>query len=155
ELVAVKAGGAGVDKVVLRLGPPVVELTTRLPGRQRMVPGVVAISPQAVQVHALALLGLNEARQLFEWPEVIVCVDGRHRVEGSLDLFVPGRFWSLLGENRGDQEQKRQTHHKQAAHNNRLLKKIPPIRGRQQNVGFGIRHESVAESGKAAKNCRI
>src|SRR5216683_2164175 len=56
ELIAIEAGGAGIDKIMLGLRPPIVKLLSRLPRRQRMVPSVVAVTPQPRQVHAPPVL---------------------------------------------------------------------------------------------------
>src|SRR5207244_2302664 len=61
QLVAVEAGGTGIVEVVPGPGPPVLELAARLPGRQGMVPGIVAIAPKAVEIHPFAVLGFNIA----------------------------------------------------------------------------------------------
>ena len=61
--------------------------------------GEIAVLPEPGQVHALAALGLHQAGQPVEGPEVVVGVDGRDRVERRLQAAVGGRVTSPLPEN--------------------------------------------------------
>src|SRR5205807_2294473 len=81
----IEASGASVDKIMLSLRPPIVELLSRLPRRQRMVPSVVTVPPQPRQIHAPAVLRFHVTRQLVERPKMIVRVDRGNRVEMRLD----------------------------------------------------------------------
>src|SRR5262249_35475039 len=75
KLIAVEAGGAGVGEIVLGFCPPTPKLLSRLPGSERMVPGVIAVPPQARQVHPSSMLGFHITRQLIERPKMIMRVD--------------------------------------------------------------------------------
>src|SRR5262249_46280131 len=88
KLIAIEAGGARVVKIVLCLGPPILEFAPGLPRRQFMIPRVVAVSPKAIQVHSFAVFRFEIAGQFVERPEMVVCINGRHTVEVLLDVAV-------------------------------------------------------------------
>ncbi len=81
ELVAVEAGGAGVVEVVPGAGPPGVERLAGLPDGQPADLWVIAIPPESKQGHPPAAVGLHQAGEPLERPEVVVRVDGGHGVE--------------------------------------------------------------------------
>ena len=58
--------------------------------------GEVAVAPEAGQVHSLAALGFDQARQPVKRPEVVVSVDGRNRVESGLQAAVGRRVARFL-----------------------------------------------------------
>src|SRR5262249_46982720 len=88
QLIAVEAGSPSVIEIMLGFGPPVAELLARLPRRERVVPGIVAVPPDAVEVHPLALVGFDIAGQLVERPKMVMRVDGGDGVEVFLDAAV-------------------------------------------------------------------
>src|SRR6516162_434702 len=83
--VAIETGGAGVGEIMLGLGPPVCKLAARRPGSQRVDPTIVAAGPDAIERHALAMLGLHISGQPVERPEVVVRVDSWNSIELGLD----------------------------------------------------------------------
>src|SRR5262249_58991569 len=88
KLIAVEAGGAGVGEIVLGFCPPILKLLSRLPGSERMVPGVIAVPPQARQVHPSSMLGFHITRQLIERPKMIMRVDRGDRIEKRFDFAI-------------------------------------------------------------------
>ena len=46
-----------------------------------MIPGVVAVPPKAIQVHSLAMIGLDVAGELIKRPEMVMRVDSRDVVQ--------------------------------------------------------------------------
>ena len=96
ELIAVEAGCPGVVEVVLGPGPPGRERLARTAGCGPVDLGEVTGSPEAIQGHAPALVGLDQARQAFEGPEVVMRVDGRDGVERGLDSLVGRRGTDVL-----------------------------------------------------------
>src|SRR5439155_9963649 len=92
ELIPIETRATRVLEILPGLHPPLVERSARLPGRDWIDPRVVTVAPEARQVHAMAAIGLDISGKGFEWPEMIVRVDGRHGVEVSLDAFVGWRL---------------------------------------------------------------
>jgi hypothetical protein len=85
ELIAVEAGGARVVEVVFGASPPGVERFCGLPDVQCADLRVIAASPEAVQGHPSAAIGLHQAGEAIERPEVVVGVDRGHGVDPGFD----------------------------------------------------------------------
>jgi hypothetical protein len=72
ELIPVEARGPDVVEVVLPLGPPLVERAARLPRRDGVVPGEIAVPPQARESRPAASVSTPGACRA---AEVVVGVD--------------------------------------------------------------------------------
>jgi hypothetical protein len=96
ELVAVETGGPRVVEIVPGPLPPGGERLAGAPGRRRVDLGEVAGSPEAVEGHAPALVGLHQPGQAVEGPEVVVRVDGRDGVDRRPDPLGRGRLHPRL-----------------------------------------------------------
>ena len=86
SLVAIEARRPGRAEIVPGLAPPGIEAHAGRPRCQRVDPGVVAVAPDAPEIHPLAALGLDPAQQtVLEGRQMVVRVDGGDGVKLGLD----------------------------------------------------------------------